>query len=118
MPAPPPASVWISTVTCRSRSAIQARCGGEASGALRTLTDDDLQIPRLAATQDAQRDGPSDAIGPEHGHEIFRLRDRMPGDRDDDVADEQSRRRRLAVGLDVNGDDRPSLCEVQSVAQR
>src|SRR3989475_6240856 len=117
MPAPPPPGLWISTVTCWSRSAIRARCGGRASSAGRALTDGYLELTRLAAAQDARRDGLPDAIGLEHGEEISRLGDRMPGDRDDDVADDQSHRGCGAVGRDVHDDDRRPLGQAESLTQ-
>src|SRR2546426_10342548 len=98
MPAPPPPGLSISTVTCWSRSATRARCGGRASSAGRTLTDGYLELPGLSAAQDAHRHGLADAIGLEHGGEISPLGDRMPGDRDDDVPDDQPPRGRPAGG--------------------
>src|SRR5206468_12884064 len=103
--------------TCWSRSTIRARCGGRASSAGRTLTDGYLELTRLAAAQNARRDGLPDAIGLEHGEEISRLGDRMPGDRDDNVADDQSRRGCRAVGCDVHDDDRRPLGQAESLAQ-
>src|SRR5207249_10386869 len=48
---------------------------------------------------------------------IFRLRDRSPVDREDDVADDQPRRGGRAVGFDAHDDDRRPLGQAQPLAQ-
>src|SRR5206468_11161416 len=116
MPAPPPSGPEISTVTCWSRSAIRARCGG-VSAARRPLTDGDLDLPGLAAAQNARGDGIAHTIGLQHGDQISGLGDRVAGDRDEDVADDQSRGRSGTVGGDVHDDDRRPLGQAEPLAE-
>src|SRR5688572_29178415 len=118
MPAPRPSALPISTVTRRNPSAISARCGGSGSAAVRTLTDGDLDLARLATSKNADDDPLTNAIGPQDTRQLLGLGDRMAVDRQDDVADDEARGRRRSVWPDVDHDDGASLRDTDLLAKR